>query len=38
MLNQVAAAAAELVEEHLGGGDRAEQVDLDHLAVVGALL
>jgi hypothetical protein len=28
----------ELVEEHLGSGDRAEQVDLDHPAVVVALV
>ena len=31
-------AVLELVEEDLGGGDRAEQVDLDHLPVVGALV
>ena len=33
-----AAPVLELVEEDLGGGDRAEQVDLDHLAVVVALV
>ena len=37
-VDQVAAAVAELVEEDLGGGHRAEQVDLDHLALVGALV
>ena len=31
-------AVLELVEEDLGGGDRAEQVDLDHLPVVVALV
>ena len=37
-VDEVAAAVAELVEEHLGGGHRAEQVDLDHLALLGALV
>ena len=31
-------AVLELVEEDLGGGDGAEQVDLDHLPVVVALV
>ena len=37
-VDQVAAAVAKLIEEHLGGRDRAKQVHLDHLAVVTALL
>ena len=37
-VDQVAAAVAELVEEDLGRGHRAEQVDLDHLALLGALV
>ena len=37
-VDDVAAAVLELVEEDLGGGDRAEQVDLDHLPVVVALI
>src|SRR6185437_11914918 len=36
-VDDVAAAVLELVEEHLGGGDRTEQVDLDHLPVVRTL-
>jgi hypothetical protein len=36
-VDQVAAAVAQLVQEHLGGR-HAEQVDLDHLAVLGTLL
>ena len=34
----VGGAGLELVEEDLGGGDGAEEVDLDHLPVVGALV
>jgi hypothetical protein len=30
----VPSAVLQLVEEHLGGGDRTEQIDLDHLPVV----
>jgi hypothetical protein len=37
-VDQVAAALAELVEEDLGRGHSAEQVDLDHLALLGALV
>ena len=37
-VDDVAAAVLELVEEDLGGGDGAEQVDLDHLPVVVALV
>ena len=37
-VDEVAAAVAELVEEDLGRGHRAEQVDLDHLALLGTLL
>jgi hypothetical protein len=37
-VDEVAAAVAELIEEDLGGGHRAEQVDLDHLALLRALL
>jgi hypothetical protein len=37
-VHEVAAAAAELIEEDLGGGHRAEEVDLDHLALLGALV
>jgi hypothetical protein len=37
-VDQVAAAVLELVEEHLGGGHRAEKVGLDHPAAVLALL
>ena len=36
-VHEIAATVAELVEEHLGGGHRAEQVGLDHLPVLGAL-
>ena len=38
MLTRSPAAVAELVEEDLGGGHRAEQVDLDHLVLLGALV
>ena len=37
-VDQVAVAVAQLVEEDLGRGHRAEQVDFDHLALLGALL
>lgn len=37
-VDEVTAAIAQLVEEHLGHRDRAEQVDLDHLTQLGALL
>ena len=38
MFTRVAAAVAELVEEDLGRGRRPEEIDLDHLPPVGALL
>ena len=37
-VDEVAAAVAELVEEDLGGGHRAEQVRVDHPPVLGALV
>jgi hypothetical protein len=37
-VDQVPATIAQLVEERLGGGDCAEQIDLDHLAQLGALI
>src|SRR3954449_2031748 len=37
-VDDVATTALELVEEDLGGGDRPHEVDLDHLAVVVALV
>jgi hypothetical protein len=37
-VDQVAAAVAELVEKDLGRGDRAEQVGLDRLALLGTLV
>src|SRR4051812_6902371 len=37
-VDDVAAAVLQLVEEHLRGGDRTQQIDLDHAPVVLALL